>query len=86
MFARLWAHVIARELSMSAFALPLIAERCDVASDFTAGVLLFYLIPLAGLSIPAGMSYHQRERRKSGFATESANDPVRQVSTRLVPR
>lgn len=46
--------IIASEMTMSAFALPLIAAEMGVSVEQTAWVLLAYSLPLAALAIPAG--------------------------------
>ncbi|CQR59450.1 MFS transporter [Streptomyces leeuwenhoekii] len=46
--------LVASELSMAAFALPLIAADLDVTGSATAWVLLAYQLPLAALALPAG--------------------------------
>lgn len=46
--------VIASELSLTAFALPLIGREFDVAEDVTAWILIAYTIPIAALAISAG--------------------------------
>ncbi|WND39738.1 MFS transporter [Streptomyces sp. BB1-1-1] len=46
--------LVASELSMAAFALPLIAADLDVTGGATAWVLLAYQLPLAALALPAG--------------------------------
>lgn len=46
--------IIASEMTMSAFALPLIAADLGVTTQQTVWVLLAYSLPLAALAIPAG--------------------------------
>jgi len=46
--------LVASELSMAAFALPLIGRDLDVGTSATAWVLLAYQLPLAALALPAG--------------------------------
>lgn len=46
--------IIASELTMSAFGLPLIAAELNVSSRATAWVLLAYSLPLAAMAISAG--------------------------------
>lgn len=46
--------IVASELSISAFGLPMIAEEFGVSSKATAWVLLAYALPLAALAISAG--------------------------------
>ncbi|MFE9701514.1 MFS transporter [Streptomyces sp. NPDC006270] len=46
--------LVASELSMAAFALPLIAADLHVTGSATAWVLLAYQLPMAALALPAG--------------------------------
>ncbi|MFW6725032.1 MFS transporter [Streptomyces sp. MAR4 CNY-716] len=46
--------LVASELSMAAFALPLIGRDLDVDHGATAWVLLAYQLPMAALALPAG--------------------------------
>ncbi len=46
--------IVASELTMSAFGLPLIAAELEVSSRATAWVLLAYSLPLAAMAISAG--------------------------------
>ncbi|MEX2334462.1 MAG: MFS transporter, partial [Pseudohongiella sp.] len=46
--------IVASELTMSAFGLPLIAQELGVSSQATAWVLLAYSLPLAAMAISAG--------------------------------
>lgn len=46
--------LVASELSMAAFALPLIAADLNVTGSATAWVLLAYQLPMAALALPAG--------------------------------
>lgn len=56
--------IIASEMTMSAFALPLIAAEFGVSSAQTAWVLLAYSLPLAALAIPAGRWIDQSNIRR----------------------
>lgn len=46
--------LVASELSMAAFALPLIGRELDVGGAATAWVLLAYQLPMAALALPVG--------------------------------
>ncbi|WP_344295228.1 MFS transporter, partial [Streptomyces synnematoformans] len=46
--------LVASELTMAAFALPLIGRDLDVGTGATAWVLLAYQLPVAALALPAG--------------------------------
>ncbi|MGP4844435.1 MFS transporter [Marinobacter sp. 1Y8] len=46
--------IVASELTLSAFALPLISTELDMPSSATAWVLLAYTLPLIAIAIPAG--------------------------------
>ncbi|WP_148864000.1 MFS transporter [Marinobacter fonticola] len=55
--------VIASELTLSAFALPLISSDLGIRSTATAWVLLAYTVPLVALAIPAGRWADQADTR-----------------------
>ncbi|MFJ8769591.1 MFS transporter [Streptomyces clavifer] len=63
--------LVASELSMTAFALPLIAADLDVTGSATAWVLLAYQLPMAALALPAGR-WADRSDPRTVFAASLA--------------
>lgn len=77
--------LVASELSMAAFALPLIATDLGVGEGATAWVLLAYQLPLAALALPAGR-WIDRTDPRTAFAASMALIAVVSVLAAIAPQ
>ncbi|MFQ6852979.1 MFS transporter [Streptomyces sp. 35M1] len=77
--------LVASELSMAAFALPLIAADLHVTGSATAWVLLAYQLPLAALALPAGR-WVDRSDPRTVFSASLALVAVASVLASIAPQ
>ncbi|MEU9678359.1 MFS transporter [Streptomyces parvus] len=77
--------LVASELSMAAFALPLIAADLHVTGSATAWVLLAYQLPMAALALPAGR-WVDRSDPRTVFSASLALVAVASVLASIAPQ